>query len=100
MKQVSKTKLELKTHDLIRIGFLVEKLLRDLKGKDYGLYKIAEEDLDVKLALKVIEGMEDFQKENNKGIEIGGAFDNVLEIYNITERQMRFDEAMEKLTYE
>lgn len=99
MNQINKHRYELTSRDFRSLGAHVERILEGLVKHDYGYYQIDNDDLNVKLALKVIQGMEGWQKKYNKGIELVGTFNHSLHIYNKEEKQSRLDEAMNKFEY-
>ena len=95
MNEINKNRFEVTTRDLRGLGSIIEKCLSSIKESDYGFYKIENyKDLEIKLALKIIEGMNEFQEQNNKGVRMSGTFNNTLEIYNLNVEQEKMDEAM------
>lgn len=94
MKKINNRKFEVTSGDLSVIGSEVDRLLGKIKGLEYGTYDAAENDLEAKLALKIIEGMYDWQWEHNKGVSLQGDIHIQVDIYEMHERQKRLDAMM------
>jgi hypothetical protein len=94
MKQVTPKKIEVSFREFEGIGVVIEKTQKSLLENDYGKYNIEEMDLEVKIAFKILEGMDHFQRENNKGIKFHS--DEKVEIYNINEHQKIMNDYQDK----
>lgn len=83
------------TRDFRGLGSYLEEVLDSIAKKDNGKYKVDNEDTRMLLALRIAEGMEEWQYKTNKGIELIGEFNVVLKIFDKEEKQKRLDEAMD-----
>ena len=83
------------TRDFRELGIYLEEVLDSIPEKDNGKYKVDNEDTRMLLALRIAEGMEEWQRKTNKGIELVGEFNVVLKIFDKEEKQKRLDEAMD-----
>jgi hypothetical protein len=98
MKRINNRKFEVTANELTMVGVEIERILESIKEHDYGDYQTEDLELKTVLALKVIEGMDDWQWENNKGVRIFGDTHIKVSIYNPQELQKRMDEAISKLS--
>ena len=63
-----------------------------------GKYRYDDLETEKKGALKTLEGMDAFQRENNKGIRFDRIYpDKIVEIYDINGEQKKMDEMIMKL---
>jgi hypothetical protein len=93
MKQATPVRYEIYFREFEGIGVVVEEVQSSIKNLDYGKYNITDIELEKKIALKILEGMDGFQLEHNKGIRFDRIFkDSIIEIYNINEEQKELDE--------
>ncbi len=95
VKEINKKRFELTVTDFRKLSGQIEKLQNAIKEQSYGYYELDQKDLSIKLALIVIEGMEDWQWESNKGVKICGEFNYTLQIFNKRENQKMLNKAME-----
>ena len=98
MKRVTEKRYEIFFREFEGLGVVIEDLLNKIQSLDYGKYNIEDLEIEAKIALKIIEGMDDFQREHNKGLRFDRIFkDTVIEIYDINEAQRKMDEMILKL---
>jgi hypothetical protein len=95
LRQVTNRKYETTANDLSSIGYEVERILDVIKEKEYGFYDCKDLELSSKIALRVVEGMKDWQWEQNKGVRLNGDTNIRLEVYELHELQKRIDSSME-----
>lgn len=96
MEQINRHRYELTTRDFLILGELIEMSLEKIIDLEYGYYKLDNDDFSLKMALKIIEGMENWQDKHNKGVKLVGEYNNSLHIYDKKGRQEKMDEAMLK----
>jgi len=100
MKKVTEKRYEIFFREFESLGVVIEEVQNVILNREYGKYDIRELGLEEKIALKIIEGMYDFQKKNNKGLRFDSIFkDGAIEIYDINEEQRQFNETMMKFKY-
>lgn len=99
MQTISNRKFEVTAKDLQLIGEEIERVLEVIKDYDYGFYNTEDLELKTKLALKIIEGMDEWQWELNKGIRLRGDIHLKIEIYELHELQKRKDEMLKVNPY-
>lgn len=100
MKKITDKRYEIFFREFENLGVVIEELQNAILKQEYGKYDIRELELEKKIALKILEGMDDFQRKNDKGIRFDSIFkDGVIEIYDINEEQRIIDEAMMKFEY-
>lgn len=95
MEQINNRKYAVTANDLFKIGMEVERILESIKEKDYGFYRMDDMELISLIALKTVEGMNDWQWKNNKGIVLENDIHIVMEIYDMHAMQERMDKAFE-----
>lgn len=95
MEQVNNRKFEVTANDLLLIGTEVERILEAIKKQEYGFYYTENIELKTKLALKIIEGLGDWQWQHNKGIRLQGDNRIRVEIYELHELEKRINKMME-----
>lgn len=94
MRQVNNRKYEVTAGDLFLIGSEVEKILKAIQEHEYGFYNAEQLETESKIALKIVEGMDDWQRQHNKGIRLRGDTHIKIEIYDLRELQKRMEEFM------
>ncbi len=98
MKRIGTRKFEVTSCDCTKIGAEVERVMEAIKEHDHGCYYTGDElEFQTKLALKVIEGMSDWQWEHNKGVKVKGLANMTMELYDLHESQRKLDEMMVSL---
>lgn len=98
MKQATEKRYEIFFREFEGIGAVLEELQEKVINLDYGKYDIRGLELEKRVALKILEGMFEFQKMHNKGLRFDSIFkDGAIEIYNIEEEQKRHDELIMNL---
>lgn len=95
MEKINKHRFDMTTRDFRELGSYLEEALGSIVEKDNGKYKVDNEDTRMLLVLRIVEGMEEWQRKTNKGIELIGEFNVVLKILDKEEKQKRLDEAMD-----
>lgn len=92
MERINGRKFGVTAKDLKLIGGVLEKVLEAIKNHEYGTFDTSDLEMEDKIALRVAEGMEDWQRQHNKGIRISGYSDMTIEIYELQELQKKIDE--------
>jgi len=101
MERKSPQSFILKKNDLIRLGVTVEKVCNYLKNAEYGKYTFNKDEPYQLPAILVIDGMQEWQEENNIGIRVsirGEGYDE-FEIYNLKEEQEEIDKTMSQIDW-
>lgn len=94
MKYIVKRRFEIHGTDFLILGAEVERLLESIKKHKYGFYNTDHVELKTKLAFKLIEGMEDWQWQHNKGIRVRGDLNIKVEIYELHELNKEIEESL------
>ncbi len=100
MEKINNRRYELTLHDLAVLGSEVERALKAIKEKAYGIYSAEDLEVEEKLALRVASGMHEWQWEHNKGIRVCNDVHIQVEIYDLHAVQKQIDETMGKDLYE
>lgn len=95
MERINNRKYGITATDCTGLGFEVERALESIKNHEYGIYKAADLELKKQLALRIVEGMSDWQWQHNKGVRLKGDTHIQVEVYELHELQKRIDETME-----
>lgn len=95
MERINNRKYGITADELRVIGAEVERVLSSIKGKEYGKFDAEDLELKTQLAIRIIEGMTDWQWQHNKGIRIKGDTRMRVEIYELHELQKTIDKSME-----
>lgn len=96
VEKINNRKYALTLNEFVVLGARVQGLLELIKQREYDKYNAAHFDLDEKLALRVIEGMSDWQWKHNKGVQLHGDTNIRIKIYDMHELQDRMEKAMEE----
>jgi hypothetical protein len=98
MKQVTKLKYEIYFREFEYLGSFLEEAQEKVKELPFGCYSIDHLDSEKKIALKILEGMIEFQRKNNKGVRFSKLFDDSIEIFDINAQQKVIDEQMKNFS--
>ncbi|MGE7667389.1 hypothetical protein ACQKMN_16945 [Ureibacillus composti] len=101
MERKSPQSFIMKKDDLIRLGVTVERLCNSLKNAEYGNYGFDKNDQFQLPAILIIDGMQEWQEENNIGIRVivrGEGYDE-FEVYNLREEQEKMDKAISQIDW-
>ena len=73
--------------------------MKRIKENEYGKYRDEHWEIDEKIALRIIEGMYDWQWQHNKGVRVYKDTHIILEIYEMHELQKRMDKAISEIDW-
>ena len=94
MEKINNRKYAVTLDEFVRLGATVEKILKWIVENEYGKYSADHWEMDEKLALRIINGMYDWQWQHNKGVRVHKDTHIILEIYEMHELQKRMDKTM------
>ena len=94
VERINNQKYEININDFIDIGAEVERVLNAIKEKEYGMFNAEELEEKTKLAMRIVEGMNTWQWQHNKGIRLRGDNHIRIEVYELHELQKKIDEMM------
>ncbi|WP_391123467.1 hypothetical protein [Psychrobacillus sp. L3] len=99
MEKINNRKYAVTLDEFVRLGSTVERILKWIEENKYGKYGAEHLEIDEKLALRIIDGMYDWQWQRNKGVRVHNDTHIILEIYEMHELQKRMDETMLKIDW-
>ncbi|MGE7091318.1 hypothetical protein ACQKII_07585 [Lysinibacillus sp. NPDC048646] len=95
MKRISPKRFELAMRDFSSLGDTVEYFLEWIKQGEYANYAMIHFPLEGQLALRIIEGMDDWQCQHSKGVRFKLDGIEFVEIYDKKEHQNEIDRLLE-----
>lgn len=99
VERINNRKYGVTANDFLLLGVEVERLLETIKEHEYGIFRLEDYDLNSQLALRVIEGMNEWQQKHNKGVKIFGDTHLKVEFYDMEELEKRIDEMYKNISY-
>lgn len=100
MERINNRKYGLTANDLTFLGCEMERVLEAIKKHEYGRFNASKLELKTQLALRIIEGMDDWQWQHNKGIRVHRDTHVSVEIYDLHELQKSTDKMMDLDLYD